>query len=56
MKKFVKNWIDGIFLSMGMIFLILGVFLIYIPAGFISMGLCFAAMAFLIAKKQATRG
>jgi len=56
MKKFVKNWIDVMLLLAGMTFLILGVFLIYIPAGFIILGLCFAAMAFLIAKKQATRG
>jgi hypothetical protein len=56
MKKFIKNWIDVILLSTGMVFLILGVFLIYIPAGFITIGLYFVAMAFLIAKKRATRG
>jgi hypothetical protein len=56
MKKFIKNWIDVMLLILGMAFLILGVFLIYIPAGFITLGLCFAAMALLIAKKQATRG
>lgn len=43
--------IDDILLVAGIILLSKGVFLIYIPAGYITLGICFIAFAFFIAKK-----
>lgn len=47
---------DAIFLILGYVCLAIGVFLIYIPAGWITVGLCFLALAFFVAKKQAMGG
>lgn len=44
--------LDVMFLMVGMSLLFFGVYLIYIPAGYITAGLCFMALAFLVAKKQ----
>ncbi|HEX2986089.1 MAG TPA: hypothetical protein VHO71_04665 [Caproiciproducens sp.] len=44
---------DVIFLFAGILCLAIGTFLIYIPAGWISLGVCFIALAFFIGRKQA---
>ena len=43
--------IDDILFIIGIILLAMGVFQIYIPAGYITLGICFIAFAFFIAKK-----
>jgi hypothetical protein len=45
---------DIVFLFAGMGLISAGVFLIYKPAGYIMTGLCCLALAFFIAKKQAS--
>jgi hypothetical protein len=54
-KKIVNinlmKFIDDILLIMGIIFLSIGVFKIFIPAGYIVLGICFVAFAFFIARK-----
>jgi len=57
-KKYFKNIIktlsklaDDILLIIGIILLSVGVFKIYNPAGYITLGICFIAFAFFIAKK-----
>lgn len=52
MLKYLKKIIDDVFLVVGMGFLSTGVFLIHIPSGFITLGICFIAFAFLIAKRR----
>ena len=55
-KKIVKRlakWLDAIFLLPGMALISLGAFQIFRPAGFITAGVCFIALAFFIASKQA---
>jgi len=42
---------DDILLVIGCILLSIGVFKIFIPAGYIVLGICFMAFAFFIAKK-----
>lgn len=44
--------IDDIVLIIGIILLSIGVFKIFIPAGYITLGVCFIAFAFFIAKKE----
>jgi hypothetical protein len=51
--KKLFSWIDVFLLLSGMTFIIIGVFLIYRPAGYIVWGLCFIALAFFVANKQA---
>jgi hypothetical protein len=51
-KEFAA-WLDVVFLIPGMVLMAIGVFKIYIPAGYIMAGLCFIALAFFIGKKQA---
>ena len=57
-KKHFKSFInkfskiaDDILLIIGIILLSEGVFKIYNPAGYITLGICFIAFAFFIAKK-----
>lgn len=50
MKK-ISSFLDDIFLLIGTLFLSYGVFMIWIPLGFIVLGLCFIGFAYLIAKK-----
>ncbi|SEJ60184.1 hypothetical protein SAMN05660742_111119 [Propionispira arboris] len=49
----LKKCIDAILLLLGMAFINIGVFLVNIPAGFISIGICFVLLAFIVAKKYA---
>lgn len=56
MKKIIQNWIDVAFLAAGMILISIGVFLIYVPAGFIVLGGCFIAIAFFIARLTSRKG
>lgn len=54
LKKIIEellNWLDLVFLIPGMFFIAFGIFKIYVPAGYISLGICFIAFAFFIAKK-----
>lgn len=44
--------LDDIFLIIGISLLAVGVFKIFIPAGYIILGICFIAFAFFIAKKK----
>jgi hypothetical protein len=54
-KKIFKinllKFIDDILLIIGIILLSIGFFKIFIPAGYIVLGICFVAFAFFIAKK-----
>ena len=57
-KKSLKNIViilakttTDILLIIGIILLSVGVFKIFIPAGYIILGICFIAFAFFIAKK-----
>lgn len=43
--------IDDILLIIGVVLLAIGVFKIYIPAGYIVLGICFIAFAIFVAKK-----
>jgi len=54
LKNIRKIWsrcIDDILLALGMFFLVNGIFLIYIPAAYIALGICFMFLAFITAKK-----
>ena len=48
--------LDVFLLLAGMAFLSIGVFKIYIPAGYLTIGVCLVATAFFVAKKQADGG
>ena len=48
----MKKYIDDIFLTIGMSLLSYGVFMIYVPAGFIVLGACFIAFAYFFAKRR----
>jgi uncharacterized membrane protein SirB2 len=50
-SKILSKCIDDILLVVGVILLTIGVFKIFIPAGYILLGICFIAFAFFIAKK-----
>jgi uncharacterized membrane protein YiaA len=50
-SKIILKCIDDILLIIGIVLLAIGVFNIYIPAGYITLGICFIAFAFFIAKK-----
>lgn len=60
LKKIIKNTLvllikiadDIIFIS-GIVLLSIGVFKVYLPAGYIVLGICFIAFAFFIARKSA---
>jgi hypothetical protein len=47
----ILKCLDDISLVLGTILLSIGVFKIFIPAGYIILGICFIAFAFFIAKK-----
>lgn len=49
----LKKGIDAILLLLGMASINIGVFLVNIPAGFISIGICFILLALIVAKKYA---
>ena len=49
--KIITKCIDDILLIIGIILLSIGVFKIFIPAGYIVLGICFIAFAFFIARK-----
>lgn len=54
-KKVLKifiDFVDDISLVLGIYFLCKGIFKIYIPAGYISLGICLLALAFFIARKK----
>lgn len=54
--KRLASWLDAIFMLPGMVFIVIGVFLIYIPAGFIVLGVCLIVLAFFIAAKYSRGG
>lgn len=47
----VSKILDDIFLFIGITLLSIGVFSIYIPAGFITLGIYFIVIAYLVAKR-----
>jgi hypothetical protein len=47
----INKFADDIFLIIGIILLSKGFFIIYIPAGYITLGICLITFAYLIAKK-----
>ena len=49
--KILSKCVDDVLLIIGIILLSVGVFRIFIPAGYIVLGICFIAFAFFIAKK-----
>lgn len=51
MIKMLLKIAEDILLIIGIILLSTGVFKIFIPAGYIVLGICFIAFAFFIAKK-----
>lgn len=53
--KMLKNWLDAVLLFIGIFFVALGIFLIYIPAGFIWVGVSSISLALVVAKKAAMR-
>lgn len=46
----LAEWLDAIFLLLGMGIMVFGTFLIYAPAGYILCGCCFIAMAIIYGK------
>jgi uncharacterized membrane protein SirB2 len=49
--KILLEFTDDFLLIIGIILLATGTFKIFIPAGYITLGICFIAFAFFIAKK-----
>jgi hypothetical protein len=54
--KLLTKHIDDILFLLGVIFLSLSGFLIYTPIGFLTLGICCMAYAFIIAKSKVDRG
>lgn len=50
--KALLKCIDDILLFAGVVLISKGVFQIYVPAGYITLGICFIAFAFFIAKRR----
>ncbi|MCM3455434.1 hypothetical protein M3685_16030 [Heyndrickxia oleronia] len=50
--KFILKYIDDLLLTIGLVLLSIGVFQIYLPAGYITLGICFIAIAYFYAKKE----
>jgi len=50
-RNILSKCIDDIFLVIGIVLLAIGVFKIFIPAGYITLGICCIAFAFFIAKE-----
>lgn len=48
--KILSMILDDIFLIIGIVLIAVGVFKIFIPAGYIILGICFIGFAFFIAK------
>lgn len=46
----IKKYIDDIFFTAGVGFISAGGFMIYVPAGFIILGICCIAYAFIFAR------
>lgn len=58
LKKVIEvmlKLIDDILLIVGITLLSIGVFEIFIPAGYITLGICFITFAFYIARNSAGR-
>lgn len=53
--KILSMILDDIFFIIGVALLAVGVFKIFIPAGYIILGICFIAFAFFIAKSRVGR-
>ncbi|MBB6218192.1 hypothetical protein HNQ80_004332 [Anaerosolibacter carboniphilus] len=51
-KAFFMNYVDDMSLILGFTSVSVGVFKIYVPAGFIVLGICFMALAYFIAKRR----
>ena len=56
MMKIIIKYLDDLLLIMGLAFLIYGAFMIYIPVGYITTGICLIAAAFLVARKKVGDG
>lgn len=52
--KAIRKCVDDLLLVIGLVLFSIGVFKIYIPAGYIALGICFIAFAFFYAKKEVT--
>ncbi len=48
---FLKKILEDIIALIGITLLAIGVFKIYIPAGYITLGICFMALAFFMGKR-----
>lgn len=48
----IRKYSDDILLFIGIILISIGVFKIYIPAGFIALGICIIAFAFMLARSE----
>jgi len=56
MKKILKNHAEDIILALGVVVFEIGTFQIYIPAGFMSLGVCMVAYAVLYANSAGKSG
>ncbi|WP_337969734.1 hypothetical protein [Virgibacillus salexigens] len=52
MIKFINKYLDDILLLIGIALVSYGVFLFYIPLGFIILGICFLAIAYFYARSK----
>ena len=50
--SFISSIADDVLLLVGVSFLSYGVFQIYVPAGHITLGICFIAIAYVVAKRK----
>lgn len=50
--KFISLILDDVLMLVGVSFLSYGVFQIHVPAGYITLGICFMAIAYLLAKRK----
>lgn len=50
--KFIPKILDDVLLVIGIYFLSIGVYEIYIPAGKITLGICFMVFAYFFAKRR----
>lgn len=53
MKRKIMRYLDDLLLIIGIALLSIGAFKIYVPAGYITLGILFIASALLYAKKEA---
>lgn len=54
--KRLTKYIDDLLFVLGVVFLALGGFLVYVPVGFFILGVCCMAYAFIYAKSAVRRG